>query len=315
LKAHVPEASITVNLLAAKPDWPKDLASASAARPDAIFVMYRTGAAQFRAMGLSRRDAVGRITDAIRAAKSAAPTVGFAGTFTTLAEEDLLREFFGAAADAGARHFKASDSTGVANPDGITYLVRLLRDATGNGSIGLHCHNDFGLGLANALAGLRAGADTVDATIAGLGERAGLVAVDELALSLEWQYGVHTEVRIDRLQALADFYSSLTGVPIPATKPVTGEDAFTHQLDGHIALGHKDPSLIEPFDPELLGRTRKLKLGAGTGPIAVRAKAEELGLPTCSEDRALDLARWVNREAIRRRSSIPDEDFRAEYAT
>lgn len=313
VKAEVPDLTVCMNLLAARADWPTDLASAAAAGADAIFVMYRTGAPQFRAMGLSRKDAAQRIRDAVQAAQSSAHRVGFAGTFTTLAEEDLVRELFGAAAEAGATEFKISDSTGISNPEGMAYLVQLVRDATGDGSVGLHCHNDFGMGLANVIAGIRAGATAADVTIGGLGERAGLVAIDELALTLEWLYGVDTGIRLDCLPQLAQFFQQITGVPIPATKPISGEDAFTHQLDSHIALVEKDPGLVEPFSPDLIGRVRKLKLGTGSGPIAVRAKAAELGLPKCSEARALGLAAWINQEAIRRRSSISDEDFRAFY--
>jgi isopropylmalate/homocitrate/citramalate synthase len=196
----------------------------------------------------------------------------------------------------------------VAGPERIAQLVTQIKDLTG-GEVGVHCHDDFGLALANTLAGLQAGANLADSSLLGLGERAGNCATEELAVALELLYGVATGVDLERLTGLAEYVSEVTGVPISPAKAVVGSDAFSQKLDMHVALTRKDPSLLEPFPPQRVGNRRRLRLGLGSGPISVLAKLEQLGLPAVDERRARDIAAWVNETALRRRSAVTDEEF------
>jgi len=172
-------------------------------------------------------------------------------------------------------------------------------------------HDDFGLAVANALAGLRAGASVADVSVLGLGERAGNAPTEELATALEGLYGINTGVRLEKLHALAQLVSRIAGVPIPAHKAVVGEDVFAQKLEMHVQVTSRDPSLHEPFSPEVVGHRRILKLGSGTGPVAVRAKLQELGL-NVPEGEIPTLVRWVNHQALQRHQTVPDAEFAAE---
>jgi isopropylmalate/homocitrate/citramalate synthase len=145
--------------------------------------------------------------------------------------------------------------------------------------------------------------------VLGLGERAGNCAIEELALALQVLYQVDAGVRLDRLTALARSVSQATGVPIPAAKAVVGEDVFSQKLDMHVALTKRDPSLLEPYPPESVGNRRRLRLGVGTGPIAVKAMLAELGLPAVSDSEASELAAWVNQTALGRKRGVTDPEF------
>jgi isopropylmalate/homocitrate/citramalate synthase len=309
LKRSVPELEVSALLVAFRDGWEVAAESAAAAGVDVLMVLFRIAPGQLEAIGFSQEEALDRIGRSVERSLQLVPIVSFDPSFVTLAEAGFMRHAYAAAAQAGARHFGVADSTGVANPERIAELVKLIRRLTG-GEVSVHCHDDFGLALANTLAGISAGASLADSSLLGLGERAGNCATEELAVALEFLYNVATGVNLEHLTGLAEYISQITGFRISPTKAIVGTDAFSQKLDMHVALTRRDPSLLEPFSPHLVGNRRRLRLGLGTGPVAVKAKLEQLGLPTVEESRAQDLANWVNEMARLRKAAVSDDDFR-----
>jgi isopropylmalate/homocitrate/citramalate synthase len=310
LKRAVPELELSALLVAFRPGWEAAAESAAAAGVDVLMVLFRVAPGQLRAIGFSPDQALDTIGRAVEVCLRVAPAASLDPSFVTLADEGFLRRVYQTGAQAGARRFGVADSTGVASPERIARLVGLVGEVTG-GEVGVHCHDDFGLGLANTLAGISAGATLADASVLGLGERAGNCATEELAVALELLYGVRTGIQLERLTPLAEHVSEVTRCPIPAAKAVVGADAFSQKLDMHAALTREDPTLLEPFPPERVGNRRRLRLGLGTGPVAVAAKLEQLGLPPVDAERARSLAESVNEIARRQKSSVSDDVFRA----
>src|SRR5208282_6119582 len=103
---------------------------------------------------------------------------------------------------------------------------------------------------------------------------------------------------------LAQTVSRITGVPIPAAKAVVGEDVFAQKLEMHVRVTAHDPTLHEPFAPDLVGNRRVLRLGSGSGPVAVKAKLAELGVDV-PEETLLQLADWVNERALATKRVVP----------
>jgi isopropylmalate/homocitrate/citramalate synthase len=311
LKDQVPGIEVSVILVAWKDDWAAAAESAAAAGVDTLTVLFRCATRQLAAMGITQAQGQARVREAVAASRALVPRVSFEGSFVTLADEPFLRDLFQGAAEAGATEFGISDTTGVANPEAIGYLVRTLQAATGGDRPFLvHCHDDFGLAVANTLAGLAAGATTADASVLGLGERAGNCPTEELVLALELLYGVDTGVKMDALTAIARYVSEVTGIPIPASKPVVGENVFSQKLDLHIVITQQDPTLLEPYPPGLVGNERFLRLGVGTGPVAVKAKSRQLGMTEISDEEAASLARRINEVALSSKQSVSDAEFR-----
>jgi isopropylmalate/homocitrate/citramalate synthase len=172
----------------------------------------------------------------------------------------------------------------------------------------VHCHNDFGLALANTLAAAEAGASILDATVNGLGERAGNTCLDELAVALERFYGVQTGIHLEALYGLAHEVSRWTGVPLPAHKPLVGDNAFAHKLEGHVRGVMAAPHLYEPIAPETVGNTRRIPIGKYSGSTAVGYRLRQLGIETSAEDVQAVLAalaaRWDGRQ-----TSLSDDEF------
>ncbi len=304
-------ATLTVLVPAFRANWREAIDASLEAGVDVVLVLFRSSDQHLAMLGIDRTDALRRAAAAVEyAVERGAPLVGFNTSFTPLADPEFLPRLYRVAYDAGARRFGIADSTGVATPETIAFLVRLVTDVA-DVPVSVHVHDDFGMAVANALAGLRAGARIADVSVLGLGERAGNAPTEELATALEGLYGIATGLRLEKLQILAQTVSRITGVPIPAHKPIVGEDVFAQKLEMHVQVTARDPRLHEPFAPELVGHRRLLKLGRGTGPVAVKTKLRELGL-TIPEDHISALVRWVNQQALARRQTVSDVEFARE---
>jgi isopropylmalate/homocitrate/citramalate synthase len=315
LKQRVHGTEVTALLVGFRDGWEHAAESAAESGVDILMVLFRSGARQLQSMGVTEDQALKRVDSAVRKAISVAPTVSFHPSFVTLSDEDFLRQLYKAAAEAGATDFGVADSTGVASPEGISYIVRLVREVTNGGTVGVHCHDDFGLALANTLAGIRAGATVADASLLGLGERAGNCATEELVISLELLYHVDTGVHLDKLTSLDQYVGQVTGVTIPPMKAVAGANVFSQKLDMHVSLTQRDPTLLEPYPPETVGNTRAIRLGVGTGPVAIKERARQLGLMPIDDETARELAKWANELALQRKSYVTDEEFRQKAET
>jgi homocitrate synthase NifV len=200
-----------------------------------------------------------------------------------------------AARESGAARVRLSDTVGLWHPFEVGEVVRELK-ALGGIAIGVHCHNDFGLGTANALAGLLAGADYADASVLGLGERAGLAALEELVAYLHLRLAV--PYRVEELPGLCRAVAEAAGIDIPPRKPVAGAGQFACETGLHVHGLTRDPSLFEPYDPALLGLTRTTALGKKSGRAAVAAKLTDLGIAVDKRDLET-LVRLVRSESER----------------
>jgi D-citramalate synthase len=206
------------------------------------------------------------------------------------ADLDFLEELMRAAFDAGADRVCAPDTVGHATPDRMLEIYARLSKL---GPTSMHTHDDLGLAVTNALVGVAAGADLVHGTINGIGERAGNVAIEEVAIALDHGYGVET-VDTEMLYDLGQLVAAKTGVPLAPNKAVVGENAFTHESGIHTDGTLKDDAMYEPYPPEKVGRTRRLVLGKHAGRAGVEAALAEHDLEA-SEDELAEIVSRVKR--------------------
>ena len=190
------------------------------------------------------------------------------------ADLEYLEELLGTAIEAGADRVCFADTVGHAGPERTREAVAALAEL---GPVSVHTHDDLGLGVTNALAGVAAGADLVHCTVNGIGERAGNAALEEVAIALSHVYDVET-VELAQLYELARTVSRATGVELPPNKAVIGQNAFTHESGIHTDGTLKDERMYEPYPPETVGRERRLALGKHAGRAGVRAALEEHGV-------------------------------------
>ena len=187
------------------------------------------------------------------------------------ADLDFLERLLGAALDVGADRVCFADTVGHAGPERVAEGVSRLADL---GPTSVHTHDDLGLGVTNALAGVGAGAELVHTTVNGIGERAGNAALEEVAIALDHVHGVET-VDTTELYDLARTVARTTGVDLAPNKAVIGANAFAHESGIHTDGTLKDERMYEPYAPEKVGRERRLVLGKHTGRAGARAALAE----------------------------------------
>lgn len=234
---------------------------------------------------LATEDVPGRIAACVERCRrqGATATFSLAGSDLLRAPLERIRECYRAAADAGAARLYVSDGAGGATPEVVAFFVDFLLQVAPGVQIALHLHNTFGLATANALAGVSRGATVVDSTLLGMGDGAGITALEEITLALEVLYGVDTGVQLDRIAELCRLGQECFEVSLSPHKPHVGENIFRHQIDSHIAaILRGDWSAWEVVRAEALGRRRRLEFGFGkirrgrSGAIALLA--ERMGL-------------------------------------
>jgi methanogen homocitrate synthase len=233
--------------------------------------------------------------DLATAINSAASSIAYAkshGLYVQLSAEDATRSslasltaLYTEAEESGADRLGIADTTGCIRPKGMAYLVEQLRKVFTT-EISVHCHDDFGLAVANSLAAYEAGADAISVSVNGLGERCGNASLEEVVMSLYALYGVDLKFRTESLKGLSDMVSKYSGVPIPVNKAIVGLNAFRHESGIHVAAVMKCPFTYESYEPQLAGQERKLIFGRHSGSEGVREKLKSVGMTVNEEELA-----------------------------
>lgn len=182
----------------------------------------------------------------------------------------------------GIERVSIPDTVGIMRPRGMFKLVKLIYDNidTSKTSLDVHCHNDVGLALANALAGCDGGADQIHTTIDGFGERTGIPSLAETAVALTLLYKSNNDLRLHMLKDLSKTVSQYTRLEIPESKPIVGDSAYKHKAGTHLAAILRNPSAYEILEPKSVGNRRKIVFGELAGKNGAAYLLSLLGLET-----------------------------------
>ncbi len=262
------------------------------------------------AYGLDR----GQVTDRIRAAVEHAVGNGIAvcffGVDGSRADPAFLQDVYRAAVASGASEIALVDTLGIAAPEAVAGLIQAAREWVGpDVPIHWHGHDDFGLATAGSIEAVRAGADWVQGTINGMGERAGNTDLAEFVIAIEAIYGAQTSLRLEHIGEVAETVRRLSGYDLAPWKPVTGHNLFIRE-SGAVAAQFHDPAAIEPYSSTLVGARRGLVLGKKSGLASIQIKADELGLAV-AENQQARLLEQVKEVAIRNGGLVSNEEFAA----
>lgn len=263
---------------------------------------------KLRAYGLKREEARRRAVEAVRHAAGRGITVAFFAVDATRSELEFLRSVYLGALDAGAKELVVVDTIGVCGPEAVEFLVGQVREWVGEKvPLHFHGHNDFGLATASAIAAVRAGAQWIQGTINGMGERAGNADIGEIALALRCLYDVPVELDLARVREVSRFVQQLAGYKVDAWKPLVGDNLFMRE-SGAVASQFHTPEAIEPFAAGLVGAERRIVLGKKSGLDSIDLKCRELGIQLPPEERAAVLAA-VKQKGIEKRGLLTDAEF------
>jgi len=179
--------------------------------------------------------------------------------------------------DAGAKIINIPDTVGVMYPSQMKGLIAEIRDEI-KIDLDVHCHNDFGMAVANTLAAVEAGCNQVQVAVNGLGERAGNADLEQVVMALEILYGTKTNINTEKIYQTSKLVERLTGVRVMPNFPIVGENAFAHESGIHVHAVLKKAETFEPLKPEMVGARRRLVLGKHVGIHGIDAKLKELNI-------------------------------------
>ncbi|MCZ2126470.1 MAG: Lrp/AsnC ligand binding domain-containing protein [Anaerolineales bacterium] len=233
------------------------------------------------------------IREHVAYAKSLGLNVRYTPEDATRTELDFLVRVCNAAIEAGADRISFADTLGIMQPHLLAERIEILRARLLPCKIDLHCHDDYGLALANAMAGVRAGADCVHTTVNGMGERSGIPDLAETVLAFHNLEGVE-KYDLRPLVELSNYLERVSGFFVAPNKPITGQNAFSHKSGVHTNGILKNPQTYEPFDPSLVGRERKIVIDKYTGKSAVAARLDEYGIEVSAAELEVIVTRIKN---------------------
>jgi 2-isopropylmalate synthase len=220
---------------------------------------------------------------AVDYAKKHGMQVEFSAEDATRSDRNFVREIFKAVATAGADRLDIPDTVGYATPQYISQLVKDVVEATIKVPVSMHCHDDFGLAVANTISGINAGASSAHVTINGLGERAGNASLEEFVMALQCLYNRRHNIKTELLYETSKFISNVMGIIVQPNKAIIGENAFGHESGIHTHGIINNPLTYEPISPELVGRKRWLQAGKHAGAHGIKAMLEDFGIEPTNE--------------------------------
>jgi len=204
------------------------------------------------------------------------------------------------------------DTFGVASPIAFAHLIRLVKSWV-DIPVECHCHNDLGLGTANSIAAVAAGAGVVHTNVNGLGERSGGSATEEVAMALRLLYGLDLGLRCEKFNKLSEIVQNASDVKMPPHKPVVGLNSFAYEAGIPVMFCRRfmEAGFLHrglPYLPEVVGNKFRYYLGKKSGRHSIRWKLDELGIKASEEEIATILGK-VKERAIKKKWALTEEEF------
>ncbi|AFY48129.1 homocitrate synthase NifV [Nostoc sp. PCC 7524] len=233
--------------------------------------------------------------------------VSVGGEDASRAEDNFLLDVVLSAQEWGASRFRFCDTVGILEPFTTYAKVKQLVTALAI-PVEMHTHNDFGMATANALAGIKAGALSVNTTVNGLGERAGNAALEEVVMALKHLY--HYDLKLDtkRLLEISRLVASASGYGLPPWKAIVGENTFAHESGIHAHGVMKNPHTYEPFAPEEVGRERNLVIGKHSGRHLLSSVLQQHGI-TLNQEETQSILEAVRQESVQKKRSLTTQEL------
>lgn len=267
---------------------------------------------KMKAWDLTEEIVLKRIRDAISYAKQENLYTAFFAVDATRANPEFLKKAYQTAVnDCGADEIVLVDTLGVATPEAMAYLTKLVKSWV-DVPVAIHCHNDFGLSLACTIACLKEGADCAHVTVNGLGEKSGNTDIAELAIALQGLYGIEMNLKLEKLYDLSKIVEEITKIPVSPMRPVVGDKVFTRESGLVVAQMLTYPPSVEGYAPEVVGRNREVSLGKKSGKKSIEYALGQLNLEI-DDDKVDFLLDEVKKLSIEKGGSVSLEEFKSLY--
>jgi len=265
---------------------------------------------------ISREEAFRRSVEMVKHARSYVDDVEFSPMDATRTEVSYLHEVVEAVIEAGANTVNIPDTVGYATPEEFGALIRGIRDKVRNidkAVISVHCHNDLGLAVANVLAAIRNGAEQVECTVNGIGERAGNCSMEEVVMALRTRkdfFNADSRVNSEEITRTSRLVTKITGITVQPNKAIVGANAFAHESGIHQDGLLKERTTYEIMRPETIGLVKtNLVLGKHSGRHAFRDRLTQMGYDLSDDDLNKAFERF--KHIADQKKEVFDEDLEA----
>jgi 2-isopropylmalate synthase len=265
---------------------------------------------------MTTEQVIRRAVEGVQHARSLAADVEFSAEDASRTEPAFLAEVMSAVIEAGATTLNVPDTVGYATPADMSEFVSYLRQhvvGIERACISVHCHDDLGLGVANTLAAVQAGARQVECTLNGIGERAGNAALEEIVMALRTRadyYGCRSNIDSKRLYPTSRQLAAVTGNLVPRNKAIVGDNAFAHEsgIHQHGMLAHnRTYEIMSPADVGVA--ESRLVLGKHSGRHAIAERVKKMGYQL--DDTAMDCLFQRFKKLADQKAAIYDADLEA----
>jgi isopropylmalate/homocitrate/citramalate synthase len=280
LKRERLKARIEVKAQGTAPNWRQQIDDCLEVQADQISLQFSGSAPRYqkaRNSHWTEDSHIDAMQRAVQYGKNRGGNMDVTATDGSRGELPFLLKFFGAAVEAGAVQVRLNESVPNMSPVAFKYLVGEVKDVVPV-TLGVHCHNHWGLGLANACAAVEAGAELVDVTVNGIGGHSGMPALDEAVMVFKYLYGLDLPIETSRFVEISRVVEEISGLVVPPTKPLVGRNVYAHSGQHGLQEIAKDATVLEPFPPELVGNRRRFPLQWDVTDPVIRYNLALLGI-------------------------------------
>jgi len=263
---------------------------------------------------LNRDQVAAKAVEAVTYAKQFTDNIEFSAEDGSRTDRNFLCRIFEAVISAGATTVNLPDTVGYAIPSEFTDLIAYIKGNTpniGKAIFSVHCHNDLGLATANTLASIGAGAQQVEVTVNGIGERAGNTSLEEVVMAIHARRNyLHcfTEINTKEIYPSSHLLAMITGIPVQPNKAIVGANAFAHEAGIHQDGVLKNKNTYEIMEPATIGlKANRLVMGKHSGRHAFKDRLQAFGYDF--SDSEIDNLFQRFKELADKRKEIVDEDL------
>ena len=267
-------------------------------------------------------EVIARTSEMVSYAKKYCSNIEFSCEDATRSDWEFMKRVVDAAIKAGATVINLPDTVGYTTPAEMKALIQYMMENVPDSDkieYSVHCHNDLGMAVANALAGVQGGALQIECTVNGIGERAGSCPLEPLVMSLQCLYGIDTGIKYENLLGLSQEVSKRTGKAVPATKAIVGTRLFGWETGLPTGYWQKskdiNPLIMMPYHFNMTGQPAPhIYIGKKSGGANVALVNERLGLaPIEDKDVVKELLAKVKALSISVKRDLTDEEYTKLY--
>ena len=279
-----------------------------------LLIEISTSNVKMEAYGFTRDKVLERVAGSVKHAKeNGIKRINFFAVDATRSDLDFLKQVYTTALETGADEVSVVDTIGACAPEAVQHIIGLVRSWIGDDVVlHWHGHNDFGLATASAIAAVRGGADFIQGTINGMGERAGNADICEVALALQALYNQPVALDLGVAREISKLVQQAGGYTVDGWKPVVGEFLYTRE-SGAVANQFHIPEAIEPYSADIVRAERRIVLGKKSGLASIKLKLKELELEV-ADDKHAAILNDVKVQATAAQRLMSDDEFRAVVA-